>query len=171
MKKEEIFLSIGGAIAAIGVSYLIYREQTQQAAVAAANAENNSEEIESQLANQQAAVAALPQISVPAISSSVSPTDTSQQSQAPAPDSDLESIISAFMSSDSSPVTNTITPIASIGIDSLLNTTPNNPSTVEAPLTFTNQYTPPPTPSEYGSSASNIYSSHPIQNTNTSENS
>lgn len=118
--KKDIILSVGGTIAAIAVAYLIYKMQQRDAAQQAANSANADAEIESELANQQSAIASLPSVSVPTISSTPSSTDVVQQSQSPASGDELAAIISAFQSSDNTSVTSAITPIASLDINNLL---------------------------------------------------
>jgi hypothetical protein len=104
--KKDIALSVGGILASMVVAYLIYRMEANNAATAQQDAAAQAAEAESALANQQAQVAALPSISVPAIATATpSTTDTTNQAQASAIDPNLEAIIAAFQSQPSSSVT------------------------------------------------------------------
>lgn len=116
--KKQVAMWAAGILASAAVAFLIYRLQSNDAAQAAANEADASEESESELANQQQEVASLPSISVPTIASTPSTTpsttDTTNQGTSPATDDDLESIIAAFQGSDQSGVTNATTPIAAL---------------------------------------------------------
>lgn len=138
MKREDIILTVGGSLAAIGVAYLIYRVQQRQSALAEQNAQSNSDAIESQLANQQAEFASLPQISVPSISSTPSTTDVNQQSTgSSASDNVLSELIASFQATDNTGVTSTISPIASLNIGQIL-----SPVYSSAPITILDPATP-----------------------------
>jgi type II secretory pathway pseudopilin PulG len=118
LDKKQIALTVGGILAGLTLTYLLYRLEQNNAATAAANAANASAEAESQLANQQAEVASLPAISVPTISSTPSTTpstsDTSNQSQTSSIDPGLESIIASLLSQDNTSTTTQQSPSAQI---------------------------------------------------------
>lgn len=132
--KKDVILSIGGVIASAGIAYLLYRLEQNNAAQAAANSTAQSEEIQSQLANQQALLTSLPSVSVPTIttpSTTVSSTDTSNQDQTSASDSALEAIITQMLASDQTPVTSQTSPQSAINQIPL--PTPYVPPTVTIP--------------------------------------
>lgn len=107
--KEKVLLWAGGVLASAAVAFLIYRLQQQDAAQNAANAANAAAEEQSELANQQAETASLPEVSVPSITSTpsttTSPTDTANQSQTPSDSSTLEAFLATVLAEDSTPVT------------------------------------------------------------------
>lgn len=111
LDKKQIALTVGGIMAGLTLTYLLYRVEQQNSAT---NEANQSAITQSELANQQAQIASLPSINVPMISSVPSSTDTSNQSQASAIDPNLEAILANVLSQDNSPVTSQSTPIASI---------------------------------------------------------
>lgn len=157
MKKEDIILTVGGSLAAIGVAYLIYRVQQRQAALAADNEQNNSDAIESQLANQQAEFASLPQISVPSISSTPSTTDVDQQSTgSSASDNVLSQLIASFQATDNTGVTSTVSPIASLDIGQLL-----SPVYSSAPITIVDPTAPSGTAQSQGITAISTLDNNP----------
>ena len=113
LDKKEIALTVGGVVATIAVAYLIYRLEQNNAAIAQANAQANSDAIQSQLANEQQQIASLPSVAVPAISSAPVSSGASQ-TQAPALDPNLAAIITAFQSGNQSDVTSASTPVANV---------------------------------------------------------
>lgn len=125
MDKKDIALTVGGIMAGLTLTYLLYRLEQNNAATAQADAVNQAAETESSLANQQAQIASLPSVSVPSLSTPSS-TDTSLQATSPATDSNLAAIIAAFQTQDNSSVTSQSSPVGSIPVLSL-------PSQIMAP--------------------------------------
>jgi hypothetical protein len=165
LDKKQIALTVGGILAGLALTYLLYRLEQNNAATAAANAANASEEDESELANQQAEVASLPGVSVPTISSTPSTTDTTQQGTSPATDTTLEALIASMLGQDNSSTTGASTPLAGItalplpaGVNIPAVAIPSvntfsstgNPGTSGGYTTATTPSTPPPAANGYG---------------------
>lgn len=110
LDKKQIALTVGGILAGLTLTYLLYRLEQNNAATASANAANAAAEEQSELSNQQADVASLPSVSVPTISSTPSTTDTTNQATAPASSSALEAILASMLGEDTSGVTSQTSP-------------------------------------------------------------
>lgn len=115
LDKKQIALTVGGIVAGLALTYLLYRlEQGKSAANAAAS----DAAAQSAMATQQFQYAQLPTISVPTISATPSttpsPTDTSNQGQSPAIDPTLAAYLAKVLSEDNSHVTSQSSPVASI---------------------------------------------------------
>lgn len=116
LDKKQIALTVGGILAGLTLTYLLYRLEQNNAANNQAASDAVASEVVSQQPQQQQI--SVPSISVPTISATpsttASPTDTSNQNQASAIDPTLATLLAASLSQDNSHITNVSTPLASI---------------------------------------------------------
>lgn len=115
LDKKQIALTVGGIVAGLTLTYMLYRLEQGKSAADTAAADASAQ---SALATQQFQYASLPSISVPTISSTPattpSPTDVSNQSQIPAIDPTLAKYLAAALSQDNTHITSQSSPISAI---------------------------------------------------------
>lgn len=114
LDKKQIALTVGGILAGLTLTYLLYRLEQNNAAANAQSETDAANAQQSELANQQAQFSSLPSISVPTISATPSPTDTTNQGQVSAVDPTLEAFLAAALSADNTAVTSATSPVATI---------------------------------------------------------
>ena len=131
--KKQIALSVGGILAGLTLTYLLYRLQQKDAAAAQQSQANAASEASSQYALQQSQLASIPQISVPTISATAAApaaTDTT----APASSSALQAILTQILSEDQTPVTSqqsTHSTITALPFPTIQTADPNVPNPVQ----------------------------------------
>jgi hypothetical protein len=122
LDRHDVLLTSAGIIASAGIAFVLYRLEKQNAANAVAAAQSSTDALQaqvSQIASQQYPTAP-GAITVPTISNSPSPIDTTAtqtvaaNGATPATDINLANIIASFQAQDSSHITSQSTPIASI---------------------------------------------------------
>jgi hypothetical protein len=152
MKKEDIALTVGGILASIAVSYLIYRLEQNNAATNAANAAAQAqaeETAQASAAYQQQSLLASVGSSAASVGSSTtttydptasSSTDvTASTSNGAGLDQNLESIISAFMTPQQ-PVSNPGAPVIAplpVTTEPIINNGGVNIPTLNQPVSVT----------------------------------
>lgn len=139
--KKQVLMWVGGTLAAAGVSFLIYRLQSRDAAIGAANSEAASEAAAQQEQDEQAYLATQESTPVDSVSSTPTTATTSSDintavdngGSTPSDSSQLESLISSFLANDNSAVTSQTSPSGNSAIAPITATGLNGPAAVINP--------------------------------------